>query len=396
MLLDASNLSADVLTKAAVIFCVLILLLFSSITTIYVVLRHLRDATNFYIVSLAFSDLLWASFIVPLSVYSSLVPGWNFMGDNSILCKSSAYLQIVIMTSTMYIFSWLSVDRYSAFMKPSRYDSDHTPTRSVLWVFFTWLTALLGSIPALTKMEANYYNEFELCVLNWSSATAYSITLAVLVIVPSLCTIIFTTVSIFLAMRKPEELEDVQRSAIETDHNFVVTLFVVISFFLAWLPIIVLHFLPETWTNAADIATMKFTFVWLGIGCCSVKFLIYIFINRDFRQNLCICFNRDDFAAVDENFSTRSHQRLSFFSRIFCFCCPQKPPAVQRQRYGRSDTTSNSQLHSFRTTEHDTARNLPSNSYGYYHNGGTNLATKPLAGSQYAGYGTLTKLPPGF
>lgn len=184
------------------------------------------------------------------------------------------------------------------------------------------------------------------------------------------------------------------------------TLFVIVSFFLAWLPIVILHFLPESWISSTDIATMKFSFVWMGIGCCSVKFLIFIFTNRDFRQYFCTpCLGNGDgdvfFGAADENFtSARSHQRSSLFYRVFCFCCPRKPnrPAVQRQHYGRNDTAANSsQLRSFRPTEFDSTRNLPSNSFGYYPNGGANAnVTKPLAGVRYSGYGSLAQLPPGF
>lgn len=54
MLLDGSNLSADVLARAAVILGVLVLLLFSSTTSIYIILRNLNDATNFYLVSCQF------------------------------------------------------------------------------------------------------------------------------------------------------------------------------------------------------------------------------------------------------------------------------------------------------------------------------------------------------
>lgn len=47
----------------------------------------------------------------------------------------------------------LSSSRYSAFMKPSRYESEHTLTRCKCWIAFTWLTALLGALPIVAKME---------------------------------------------------------------------------------------------------------------------------------------------------------------------------------------------------------------------------------------------------
>lgn len=75
----------------------------------------------------------------------------------------------------------------------------------------------------------NYSPDLELCILNWQSTIAYSITLAVLVsfiwlfasnfpnsllislifkvLLPSVCTIAFTSAAVFSAIRRPEELE---------------------------------------------------------------------------------------------------------------------------------------------------------------------------------------------
>ncbi|CAK5074383.1 unnamed protein product [Meloidogyne enterolobii] len=108
---------------------------------------------------------------------------------------------------------------------PSRYEAVHTLTRCKCWILFSWITALLLACPVLiTKMEANYSSHLELCLLNWSSSTlAYSLTLGILVCLPSLCTVAFTGCAIFTAMQKPDELEDIQRSILETDQNFVIS-----------------------------------------------------------------------------------------------------------------------------------------------------------------------------
>jgi hypothetical protein len=57
----------------------------------------------------------------------------------------------------------------------------------------------------IAKMESNYSAQLELCLLNWGSTLAYSSTLAVLVLLPSVCTVVFTSSAIFAAMNKPEE-----------------------------------------------------------------------------------------------------------------------------------------------------------------------------------------------
>uniref|UniRef100_A0A915LS89 G-protein coupled receptors family 1 profile domain-containing protein n=1 Tax=Meloidogyne javanica TaxID=6303 RepID=A0A915LS89_MELJA len=177
------------------------------------------------IICLSIADLLCSLLIVPFSLYSSVRPNWAFAGDNSLICKCTVYLHLVLITSTLFTFSWISVDRYAAFMKPSRYEAVHTLTRCKCWILFSWITALLLACPILiTKMEANYSSHLELCLLNWSSSTlAYSLTLGILVCLPSLCTVAFTGCAIFTAMQKPDELEDIQRSILETDQNFVIT-----------------------------------------------------------------------------------------------------------------------------------------------------------------------------
>ncbi|KAI6244115.1 G-PROTEIN-RECEP-F1-2 domain-containing protein [Aphelenchoides fujianensis] len=388
MFLDSSQLSAESLARTAVIVGVLVLLLFSSITSIIIILanRNLNDVTGYYLISLATADLLWAVFIVPLSVYSSLVPDWNFMGDDSLLCKSSAYLQIVILTSTLFTFGWISVDRYSAFTKPSRYESEHTLTRCKCWIAFSWLTAVLAALPVIVaKMEANYYQEYEFCVLNWSSAAAYSITLSVLVLVPSLCTIVFTTGAIISAIRKPAELEDIQRTALQTDQNFFVTLFVVIAFFLAWLPIVVVHFIPSALMHPADKANMKFAFVWLAIGGSSSKWLIHMFINREFRRSFCIpCIGREVDASDDLD-EPAPPPRKSCVT-ICCFCLPKPPPRPVRHAV-RSLPNANSYLQF-------PSEPVPRASFGNF-NGGTHLAmTEPFFGARgYNEYGTIARMP---
>ncbi|KAI6209503.1 hypothetical protein M3Y96_00228100 [Aphelenchoides besseyi] len=426
MLLDSSQLSADSLARTAVILGVFVLLLFSSTTSIIIILanRNLNEVTGYYMISLATADLLWAVLIVPMSVYSSLVPGWNFMGDDSLLCKSSAYLQIVILTSTLFTFGWISVDRYSAFMKPSRYESDHTLTRckcksSSICIHSNKRCRLdsvfmaYGNSDSTTSyccqdggkivkielfnqcFQANYYHEYEFCVLNWTSAAAYSVTLAVLVVVPSLCTIIFTTVAIFSAIRKPNELEDVQRSALQTDQNFVVTMFVIVAFFLSWLPIIIVHFIPSSLMHPADTATMKFAFIWLAIGGSSSKFLVHIFVNREFRRSFCIpCFGReidtsDEMDEMGDVVPTRSKS----CAQICCFCLPKlsAPPQLRPRQHHQSLAMNSSSYFPFPP---DTHQRESFNNF----NGGTHsiALTEPFVGARnHFEYGTMARIPSG-
>uniref|UniRef100_A0A915CUY8 G-protein coupled receptors family 1 profile domain-containing protein n=1 Tax=Ditylenchus dipsaci TaxID=166011 RepID=A0A915CUY8_9BILA len=308
---DPSLLSADALARASVILAVGLLLLFSAVVSICIILNNevLHDVIGFYLISLALADLLCALLIVPLSIYSTLSPHWNFSGDDSFICKCSSYLHIVLLSSTIYTLAWIGVDRYSAFMKPSRYECEHTMTRCKCWILFSWITAILLACPIIVaKMEVNYYPEFELLLF------------------PSICTVAFTSFGIFAAMQKPEELEDSQRSIVETDENFVVTLFVLISFILAWLPIILVQFLPSYLIHPADWGTMKFAFMWLAIGGSSSKLLIYLFTNQEFRKSFCsicrLCRRRR--MSSDGNYIDNEESSQLTPNSSGCCCCLPK------------------------------------------------------------------------
>ncbi|CAJ0583294.1 unnamed protein product, partial [Mesorhabditis spiculigera] len=265
-----------------------VLLLGTSFLSICVICTtpDLYDVIGCYLISLSIADMLCAIFLVPLSIYSSLDVNWKFFGSNSLLCKCSAYLQIALFCSTVYTLAWICIDRYSAMTRPSRY-ADQSLTRCKCWIVFSWLTSLLLCCPiVVAQMEVVFWEEAQLCVLNWSATSAYSGTLAVLVFGPALLTIFSSGWKIISAMRHPHLLEDNQRTVIETDPNFVLTMFLLIAFALSWMPLLGLkvagHF--GQIESYMDVNMASFIFVWLAIAGPSSKFLIYMFINGAFRK----------------------------------------------------------------------------------------------------------------
>jgi hypothetical protein len=150
----------------------------------------------------------------------------------------------------------------------------------------------------------------------------------------------------------------------------------------------------------------------MAIGCSSMKILIFLFINREFRQYFCIpCLGQDNdtfnvVSASDENFSGTVH-KSGILARLCCFCCQHKPaqrdPVVHRQHYARNDNVNVNPppLRSYRSEfNFPETRNASNASYNYY-NGGSNSMVgmqKPFVGARYqAGYGSVsTQFPPGF
>ncbi|CAI4227357.1 unnamed protein product [Auanema sp. JU1783] len=300
-LVDGRSLTSEALAKAAVIVAVEVLLLGSSLLNICVIstTTELYDVIGCYLISLSVADLLSALFIIPLSLYSTLDSEWRFSGDNTLLCKGSTYLQVALFCSTVYTFAWICVDRYSAMMKPSRY-ADQSLTRCKCWIVFSWITSLLLCCPiVVAQMQVIFYEDAQLCVLDWTATSAYSLTIILLVFLPTLVTVFNTGYKIMKAMRYPDELEDSQRMVIETDPNFVLTMFLLVAFVMSWMPLLCLKVFeyivppqPDT-----DLSLVTFIFCWLAISGPSSKFLIYMFINSSYRNSFlniisCCCFFR--------------------------------------------------------------------------------------------------------
>lgn len=65
-------------------------------------------------------DLLCSILVVPASLYSTLVPDWHFMGDNSPSCKCSAFIEAALIVNAAYTYGWIGVDRYAALKRPQR------------------------------------------------------------------------------------------------------------------------------------------------------------------------------------------------------------------------------------------------------------------------------------
>uniref|UniRef100_A0A914V8A5 G-protein coupled receptors family 1 profile domain-containing protein n=1 Tax=Plectus sambesii TaxID=2011161 RepID=A0A914V8A5_9BILA len=319
-------LSPDNMTHAAVILAVTVLLVASSILTIAIILSTdtLRDVMGYYLLSLSVSDLLCGTLVTPFSIYAALSPSWRFGHENSMLCKIEAYMEILVLSSMIYIFVWIGVDRYAALNKPGRYEAAQTFTRCKCWIMFTWLTAALLSCPILVaNMRAKYYPEAHLCLLDWSATTAYSITLAVLVLLPSSVSLAFTYRYIFSSMANTEELEDTQRMLLDTDHNYMMSFFVLLSFILSWTPWLLLRtfeqILPD-YLSPPDSAPLHFVFMWLAIGGGPWKLLIYVFMNPEFRRGI---------------YGLCSTRRIEVRKRcIFAYCAvgSHKPKKTQRTR----------------------------------------------------------------
>ncbi|XP_023215833.1 histamine H2 receptor-like [Centruroides sculpturatus] len=246
-----------------------------------------RESIDYYLLSLLVCDLLCGIFILPLSIYSASTGEWIY-GD--FLCKLTGYMEITLWTITVYTFMWMSVDRYLAIRKPLRYVVLQTRTRCQCWVLFTWLTSVfLCSPPLLGFSTGNFYKDGYICTLDLKNMIPYSITLAILVLAPSVITILYSYFFIFITMYRLRQYmtQEEREYATATSENLsnpdhMMSFILTIVFWISWFP----WFGLRIWEEANGYLTdhyYHFFFLWFGILDCVWKPLIYASISPKFR-----------------------------------------------------------------------------------------------------------------
>lgn len=250
---------------------------------------------NCYLLSLAVADLLCGLIVVPLSIYPALTHKREY-GDT--LCNMLGYIEVTLWAVTVYTFMWISVDRYLAVRKPLRYETLQTKTRCQCWMAFTWISAAMLCCPPLLGFEKlteptnrpSYDKDAYICMLNWGSMAAYAVTLSILVLGPSLITIIYTYTYIFNMMRKlrsgypfhdKEYATALSESLSNPSHLMSFTL--VVAFWMSWTPYIGVKLYEYVTGTTLNMPFLHFGIVWLGFLNSFWKSVILITMSPHFR-----------------------------------------------------------------------------------------------------------------
>jgi len=283
-----------------------------------------------FFVSLTLADLCVGLFVTPFSVWTTVFERWLY-GDR--FCHVEAYAAAILYIASVHSLAWLSVDQYIALRKPDRHASIMTSTRSGCWVAFVWTTAVGFCLsPLFGPSTARYYAEAYVCVVDWSSQTAYFITAAILLVVPPLIALTFANIYIYTATYERDKAvydrvaletapsavcsRDVSRYAdpllvvIELTRPELFAVIVIVGwvYVVVWLPWCSLQLYcylttiddTDDTSDAAGttgsavaprLAALHFWLTWLAIANSFWKFVVYIFCFRDFRTGLRILYN---------------------------------------------------------------------------------------------------------
>lgn len=169
-----------------------------------------------------------------------------------------------------------------------------TRTRCQCWMVFTWVSAAMLCCPPLLGFnKALYNNRSHICMLDWGNMAAYSVTLAILVLGPSVISIVHNYLYIFSMMRRVRSGAPVHDKEYATalaenlaNPSHITSFALVATFWISWAPYAGVR-LYEFWDGAElKQPLVHFAAVWAGILNSFWKVIILIALSPRFRLAL--------------------------------------------------------------------------------------------------------------
>ncbi|KAI9547501.1 hypothetical protein NQZ68_017054 [Dissostichus eleginoides] len=109
--------------------------------------KALKTTTNYFIVSLAASDLMLAVLVLPLFVYSEFQDGvWTL---STSVCDYLMTMDVMLCTASIFNLCAISVDRFIAVVIPLNYNRKHVDMRQTVLLSATWVVALAVASPVV-------------------------------------------------------------------------------------------------------------------------------------------------------------------------------------------------------------------------------------------------------
>ncbi|KAM4678409.1 D(1A) dopamine receptor [Discoglossus pictus] len=291
--------------------------------------RHLRSkVTNFFVISLAVSDLLVAVLVMPWKAVAEIAGFWPFGS----FCNIWVAFDIMCSTASILNLCVISVDRYWAISSPFRYERKMTPKVAFIMISVAWtLSILISFIPVqLNWHKAKTTSFFDLNITlqgvmdNCDSSLnrTYAISSSLISFYIPVAIMIVTYTRIYrIAAKQIRRISALERAAVHAKNcqnstgngssidcqqpesslktsfkretKVLKTLSVIMGVFVCcWLPFFILNCMvpfcdPSVTTSGAEpfcISSTTFdVFVWFGWANSSLNPIIYAF-NADFRK----------------------------------------------------------------------------------------------------------------
>lgn len=166
--------------------------------------------------------------------------------------------------------------------------------RCQCWMAFTWISAAMLCCPPLLGYSTPLFDDKAyICMLDWGNMAAYSSTLAILVLGPSVISLVYNYGYIFIMMRKlktgaPIHDKEYATALAENLSNpsHVMSFALVFAFLISWTPFIIIRTYEVITGHIIQNSLLHFGVVWLGVLNSFWKIIIMTSMSPQFRLAL--------------------------------------------------------------------------------------------------------------
>lgn len=165
--------------------------------------------------------------------------------------------------------------------------------RCQCWMAFTWISSAMLCCPPFLSGSTTFDEDAYICKLNWSNISAYSITLAILVLGPSVISLVHNYGYIFIMMRRLRSGAPIHDKEYATalaenlaNPSHLMSFALVFSFIVSWTPFISVRSYEVLFGTTIHFPLLNFALVWFGIMNSFWKFLIMTSMSPHFRLAL--------------------------------------------------------------------------------------------------------------
>ncbi|XP_041476887.1 D(1) dopamine receptor-like [Lytechinus variegatus] len=268
------------------------------------VFRKLRTVTNYFIVSLAISDLLLAMFVMDFNAcFIVLGDYWPF---GKVFCRFYISMDIMLCTASILNLCLISLDRYWAITSPFSYYQRVNATNAIILIVLVWVVSFIISVlPVMLGLHVDYtlddelfqlfYEEPTFCVLilsEWYAFGSSVISFFIPIFIMG-----YTYARIFIVARRQarqiaaynntgqriQGTDKKVQGSMRRERKATKTLAIIVGVFIGcWLPFFIVNVVDPFCKRCVPPEFISFT-VWLGYVNSALNPIIYA-QNKSFRN----------------------------------------------------------------------------------------------------------------